>query len=243
VNVVATIEARTTSSRLPGKVLREISGKPMLQHVIERAQRIRGVDRVVVATTTNATDDPIVALADRLGALSFRGSEDDVLQRLADALVAHDAGLMVKVTGDMPLLDPELVEAEIEFFRRGNYDYVSEIGMKNSSTWQAPQTFPLGFGAEIVNPAVLIQVARTTTDRKDREHPGRYIVNRPSEFTLGAFQAEGRYAAARRPDVKLAVNTDADLAEVRRIFAALDPTHPGFGILDVMTFLERPSVV
>ena len=237
--IIATIEARATSTRLPGKVLMDIAGKPMLQHVIERTRRIPILDEVVVATTVNRTDDAIEALALSLGVSCFRGSEDDVLQRLADAVTSHRADVLVKVTGDMPLIDPELVAAQIQFFTAGQYDYVSEVGMKNTAAWDEAQTFPLGFGAEIVNPAALVHAADTSTDPKVREHACRFIIDRPAQFRLGGFHAQGKYAGARRPDLRLAVNTDEDLATVRRIFDALLPRDPAFGILDVVTLLER----
>lgn len=236
--VVATIEGRTASSRLPGKVLMDIAGKPMLQHVIERAKAIEAVDEVVVATTVSAGDDAIEALSVALGVPCFRGSEQDVLQRLADAATAHAADVLARITGDMPLLDPALVTAEIDFFRAGDYDYVSEIGMKNTAAWVEEPTFPLGFGAEIVRPAALRAAAREAREPRDREIPTRFVIDRPDRFRLGAFHARGQFAAARRPGLRLSVNTAGELAEVRRIFEALQPHNGLFGILDVVAFLE-----
>lgn len=236
--IVATIEARTTSSRLPGKVLMDIAGKPMLQHVIERAKRIDGLDDIVVATTVNRGDDPIVALAEGQSVGCFRGSEDDVLGRLAGVVADYTVDVLVKITGDMPLLDPELVMAEMAFFLEGQYDYVSEIGMKNTAAWAEEPTMPLGFGAEIVRAGALVAAARESTSPKDREHPVRFIIERPERFRLGAFHAQGRFAAARRPDVRVPVNTAEELAYVRHIFEALQPRNRYFGILDVIAFLE-----
>ena len=241
---VASIEARMTSSRLPGKVLMDIAGKPMLQHVIERTMRSRSVETVVVATTTNGDDDPIIDLATALGARSFRGSEDDVLGRVVAAVAAEGAEVVIKVTGDMPLIDPGLIDAEVAFFHAGGYDYVSEIAMKNTPAWKADATFPLGFGAEIVRAEVLAEAARSTDDQKDREHVSRYIINRPDRFRLGAFAAVGAFAAAERPDVRLAVNTPAELTAVRTIVEALAPTTPAFSIFDVLALLtERPEIL
>ena len=235
---IASIEARMTSSRLPGKVLMDIAGKPMLRHVIERTQRARSVEGVVVATTTNADDEPIVELATSLGARVFRGSEDDVLGRVSAAVGAARADTVVKVTGDMPLIDPGLIDAEVAFFREGGYDYVSEIAMKNTPRWEAVATFPLGFGAEIVT-ARALAAAAGTDDAEDREHVSRFIINRPERFRLGAFEASGPWAGARRPDIRLAVNTPEDLRAVRTIVQALAGERPEFTVLDVVGLLER----
>ena len=108
--IVASIEARMTSSRLPGKVLMLADGKPLLQHMIERIQKSKLVDEIVVATTVNASDMPIVHLCEQLGIKAFRGSEDDVLQRVLDAQASVNSDVIVELTGDCPLIDPEVID-------------------------------------------------------------------------------------------------------------------------------------
>src|SRR2546422_5760271 len=108
--IVATIEARMTSKRLPGKVLKPAVGRPMLELMVERARRSRYLDEVVVATTTNDTDEPVVEMCKRGGIACFRGSEDDVLQRVVDAGRAHQADVSVLLTGDCPLIDPVVID-------------------------------------------------------------------------------------------------------------------------------------
>src|SRR5437016_2865888 len=108
--VVAVIEARMTSSRLPGKVLLPAGGQPLLAVLVERLRRVERIDQIVVATTVNAADDPIVAVARNLGIGWFRGSEEDVLQRVVECLRANHAKICVEITGDCPLVDPAIVD-------------------------------------------------------------------------------------------------------------------------------------
>src|SRR5579859_1898597 len=107
--IVATIEARMRSTRLPGKVLRPAAGKPLLELLIERLRRVSRIDQIVVATTDNPADDMIARLAQRLGVGCFRGSEEDVLDRVLRAAQSVAADLIVEITADCPLIDPEVV--------------------------------------------------------------------------------------------------------------------------------------
>src|SRR3954454_8823993 len=125
--VVATIEARMTSSRLPGKVLLPAVGKPLLELMVERLQRSRHLDAIVIATTEDASSDPLEELAERLGIGCFRGSEDDVLARVLGAARAYDADLIVELTGDCPLIDPALVDLHVERFNEGGSDYTANV--------------------------------------------------------------------------------------------------------------------
>ena len=242
--VVAIIEARMTSSRLPGKVLMDIVGKSMLAHVIERTQRISCVDKVVVATTVNDTDDPVVELVESMNAGYFRGSEDDVMLRVVETAKANSADTIIEITGDMPLLDPAVVDAAYKFFVDGNYDYVSEVAMKNSANWDEEMTFPLGFGAEIYHARILEETLALTDDPKDHEHVTSYIINHPDKYNLGGLQAEGDFESVRRPDVHLAVNTQGDMDLVREILKTVYPAHPQFTIFDVIDYVKKhPEVL
>src|ERR1700712_1023630 len=114
--VVATIEARMTSSRLPGKVLLPAMGEPMLMHLVRRLRAVPSIDGIVIATTMNSTDEPIVAFAHSVGVSCYRGSEDDVLARVIGAAESDRAEVLVEITGDCPVIDPDLVEQTIQMF-------------------------------------------------------------------------------------------------------------------------------
>lgn len=162
--VVATIEARMTSSRLPGKVLMTAGGKPLLQILIERLKRAPSLDSIVVATTTNATDDPIAALALRQDVLLFRGSEEDVLGRVCGALQMVNADICVEITGDCPLVDPLIVEESIFEFRssRDTHSYVS-----NSDPCRS---VPAGLDVQVFFADALYCLEQESSNPQDREH-------------------------------------------------------------------------
>jgi spore coat polysaccharide biosynthesis protein SpsF len=162
--IVATIEARMGSSRLPGKVLMPAGGKPMLQILIERLRRARQVDDIVVATTVNPGDAPIVELAESLGTSVHRGSEDDVLGRVHGALVECAADICVEITGDCPLIDPGIVDEAISAYLEtaGTHPYVS-----NSDPHRA---VPAGLDVQVFAASALARLAAETDSPDDREH-------------------------------------------------------------------------
>ena len=229
--IVATIEARMTSSRLPGKVLMEAAGKPMLQHMIERLQRVPSLDGVVVATTVNATDDPVVELAERLGVGYFRGSEADVLMRVLDAARAHDVDVIVETTGDCPLIDPALVEICVQGYLDAGVDYVSNV---------LERTYPIGMDTQVFATDVLADVARRTDDPDDHEHVSLYIYRHPEIYTLKNMPGP---AQLTRPDLALTLDTPEDFELLRAVFEALYPRDPAFGLGDILHLLDTdPSL-
>lgn len=168
--IVATIEARMTSSRLPGKVLMPASGMPMLEILIKRLKKVVHLNAIVVATTVNADDDPIVALAERLGVGHFRGSEDDVLARVLGAARAYKADVIVEITGDCPLVDPVIVGRVIDLYLNVPCDYASNVG---------PVTFPIGMDAQVFSTELLARADREGKTQEDREHVSWYIRHHP----------------------------------------------------------------
>src|SRR3954464_13192916 len=195
--VVATIEARMTSSRLPGKVLLPALGKPLLELMVERLKRCRHLDAIVIATTEDASSDPLEELASRLGIGCFRGSEDDVLARVLGAAQAYDAELIVETTGDCPLIDPATVDLVISRFHEAGVDYCAN---------NLERTYPRGMDAQAFPTAVLAEVASLTDDPSDREHVSLYIYEHPERYRL-------RNVASDRPEsaeLRLTVDTAED---------------------------------
>lgn len=225
--IVATIEARMTSTRLPGKVLKLACGKPMLELMVERLRRVPSLDGIVIATTVNAADDPIVALAQRLGVGFWRGSEDDVLQRVLDAATAHKIDVIVETTGDCPLIDPDVVEECIQVYQESGVNYVSNV---------LERTYPVGMDTQVFATGVLADVARRTNDPVDHEHVSLYIYRHPEIYSLKNVPAP---LGLRRPDLALTLDTSEDYALIARIFEALYPANSAFGLRDVLAFLER----
>jgi spore coat polysaccharide biosynthesis protein SpsF len=153
-----------TSSRLPGKVLMPAGGQPLLEVLVERLRRATGIDEIVVATTVNATDNPIVDLCERLGVAAFRGSENDVLGRVCGALRKARADICVEITADCPLLDPVIVGETLAAFMttRGDHAYVS-----NSDPYRA---VPAGLDVQVFEAQALFTLESETNDPDDQEH-------------------------------------------------------------------------
>jgi spore coat polysaccharide biosynthesis protein SpsF len=225
--IVATIEARMESSRLPGKTLAPILGRPMLEMLIERLRRARRVDQVVVATTDRPADQAIEDLARRLDVGCFRGSSDDVLDRVLKAAQAHGADLIVEMTGDCPLLDPTVVDEAIAIFLAGSFDYVSNV---------VERTYPRGLDTQVYPVKVLAQVDKLTQEPADRENVSLYIYEHPQRFRLGHLYASSK---VRRPDLRLTVDTQPDLDLVRQIYEALYARNSAFSLYDVIQLLEQ----
>ena len=161
------IEARMTSTRLPGKVLMPAAGVPLLEIQLKKVKQCRLVNNVLVATTTNSTDDPIVELCKRLDVPYFRGSEPDVLQRVVDAHKKFGTELIVELTGDNPLQDPALVDQCVRHFLDNEFDYVSNSGPNRK--------YPDGMNVQVFPLKVLEEACRETSDPKFHEHVSMYI--------------------------------------------------------------------
>lgn len=217
-----------SSTRLPRKVVAEIAGKPMLELLIERASRATSIDQIVIATTVVPEDDELETLAKRLGVQVYRGSMDDVLGRVLGAARAFDADHVVALTGDNPLVDPELIDEVLDFYRAGGFDYVTTTHMHHSRNWNAERTFPVGVSVQVFSAKVLGDAAARTDDPVVRGHASFAIYDHPERYRLGAFEATGKYEGWRYPDLRLTVDTPDDLALMREVFETLYPSNPQF---------------
>jgi len=225
--VVAISQARMTSTRLPGKVLMPAAGRPLLAHHLDRLSRTPGLDAVVLATTVNATDDPVAACAESLGIQVFRGDEQDVLGRFAGAAALAGADLVVRVTADCPLIDPALVGRLIAAFSDDpSLDYLSIDSTR----------YPRGLDAEIFPCRLLDEAAANATDPAEREHVTPYIYRRPERFRLGTALVP--LEPVEPPDQRWCVDEHADYELVRRLIEALLPSNPAFGWQDCCELLR-----
>lgn len=205
--VVGIIQARTGSTRLPGKVLLDLAGEPMLARAVSRVRRAKTLDDVVVATTSLPPDDAIVELCAERGWNVFRGSEDDVLDRYYRAAVAHRADAVVRITSDCPLIDPDVVDQVVTAFleRRPRVDYASNV--------LPVRTFPRGLDTEVFSFDALARAWREDKNPAWREHVTPYIYNNPCLFQLHCLTHEVAYS-----DMRWTVDTAEDLALVKLIY-------------------------
>lgn len=219
------MQARMGSTRLPGKVLRPIDGRPMLSYQLERLQAASRVEKMVVATSTAPADDAIVEFCNAQKVAYTRGPEDDVLARYAQAAVQFDARVVVRVTSDCPLIEPTLVDDAIAQFEAGGFDYVSNM---------IEPTWPYGMAVEVFSRAALDEAHREATDPREREHVTPFIYWRPQRYSLKSL--------VRSPDLsqcRWTVDTPEDFELVSRIITALYPRNPRFTLADVLALLER----
>jgi spore coat polysaccharide biosynthesis protein SpsF len=206
VSVLCVVQARTGSSRLPGKVLCELDGRPMLRYMLDRLAALR-VDELVVATSDLPRDDAIAEIARAAGRRCVRGSESDVLARFARALDTHHADDVVRLTADCPLTDPEIVAAVLARHRETGADYTSNV---------FPRTFPKGLDVEVMRATALRAAAAEARDPDEREHVTPFLYRRPERFQLANLTSGETLG-----DERWTVDTAEDLAFVRSLVATM----------------------
>ena len=222
--VVAIVQARMGSSRLPGKVLREISGKSMLMRVLERLQRACSLDEILVATTDASVDDVIEQECRRLLVPLFRGSEEDVLDRYMQAARWMKADVVTRITSDCPLIDPEITDSIVRAFLAQRPDYASNT---------LDRTYPRGLDAEVMSFHTLERAWRDANQPYQREHVTPYICEHPEEFKLLSISADRNNNRHR-----WTVDTQEDMEFVRAIYARLGG-RAEFSWQDILALLER----
>ena len=199
------IQARMASSRFPGKVLEDLSGKPMLWHVVDRVRRSRRIDEVVVATSVNPSDVPIVEFLVAHQIPYFRGDEDDVLDRFYQAARVFGGDGIVRFCGDSPLTDDLVIDQVIDFASAGEFDYVNN--------WR---TFPEGLHVEVFSSERLKEAWEGASKPSEREHVTPFFYNNPDRFRLGYCDS-----AVDLPPMRLVVDYPQDLELVRRVHERL----------------------
>lgn len=226
--IIATVECRMTSSRLPGKVMLSSCGKPMLEHIVERLRRVPQLDGIAFATTVNSTDDSIARLAERLGVSCFRGSENDVLKRVLLTAQQEQADVIVEITGDCPLIDPEVTSQTVDLYLSNpGSDYVS-----NDLTL----SYPLGMDVQVFPTELLALADKEGLTAPDREHVSWYIVRHPERFRLVTLPAP---PSLRWPNLRLTLDEEDDFRLIDAIFMALYPKKPDFSLYDIVELLRN----
>jgi spore coat polysaccharide biosynthesis protein SpsF len=225
--VLAVIQARMSSTRLPGKCLLPLAGRPMLEHVLHRVHQIKGIDQIWVATTDDGSEAPLAELCERLKVRCYRGSVEDVLSRYAAIARQEKADAIVRITADCPFLDPEVSGRVLQAYREAapRYAYVSNT---------LRRTFPRGLDTEVLSAAALERAHREAIDPQDREHVSRFLYTH-SDWFPNTNVAD----APSHSDLRWTVDTPADYTFAQRIYDALYPNKPDFGYPDILALLER----
>ncbi len=221
--ILAVLMARTSSRRLPGKVLKRILGRPMLALQIERIQKAVCYDELIVATSGSSSDGPIQALCEELEIPCFRGSLEDVADRYYRAASQYDPKHVLKLSGDCPLTDPGLIDALAAFHRDGGYDFSSNA---------LDPTWPDGLDAEIFTMACLERIWREAKLPSEREHLVPYLKRHPESFRIGSMTQEEDLSRLR-----WTVDEPEDFELVSAIYKALYTSNPNFSTQDILNYL------
>ena len=206
--VPAIIFSRMGSSRLPGKALRHIAGEPLIKRVINRVSKVKNLSTIVVATSNSKTDDRLTQYIQSLNIEVFRGAAHDVLNRAVSCASYLGVDKFVRINGDSPFIDPELLEKGIDMWGDPNLDLISNV---------FPRTYPVGMSVEIIKTDSLKKILGLTADSCDREHITRFFYKNPEKFRILNFESG-------RPDlrkVRLAVDTKEDLERINWLFKEL----------------------
>ncbi|MDE2440339.1 MAG: glycosyltransferase family protein [Betaproteobacteria bacterium] len=227
--MLALLQARCSSSRLPGKVLKPILGEPMIVRHIERLRRTLHLSPLVVATSTEASDDPLAELCASLDIACRRGSLSDVLDRFYQAAAPFAPDHVVRLTGDCPLADPEVIDACIDYHLAGDYDYTSNA---------LRPSFPDGLDVEVFRFSALADAWREAQLPSEREHVTPFLYNHPERYRIGHFTQAEDFSWLR-----WTVDQPEDFAMVERVYDALYPTNPAFSTRDIIRWLAtHPEV-
>jgi spore coat polysaccharide biosynthesis protein SpsF len=227
VKVAAIIQARMGSTRLPGKVLKKVLGKTLLDYQIERVKRAKTIDEIIIATTTKESDDPIAQICQKLSIPYYRGSEEDVLSRYYEAATKFNVDVVVRLTSDCPIIDPNIIDNVVEHYleNKDRYDYVS-----NTLT----RTYPRGLDTEVMSYEVLKRVHEEAKELVYREHVTAYIYHHPDQFRLCNVSNEKNESKHR-----WTVDTEEDFELIEKIISKLYPENTYFNMDDVLKLIDE----
>lgn len=227
-NVVCIIQTRMGSTRLPGKVLKQICRKTVLEHVTNRLKKVKSIDKIVIATTVLEKDNVIVKESERLNIDYFRGSEENVLSRYYYAAKEYDADVVVRITSDCPLIDSKVTEDTIQFYldNMHKYDYVSNT---------LERTFPRGLDTEVFSFKALEKAFNEAVSESDKEHVTPYIWSNSNKFKLGCYKNDVDYSHLR-----WTLDTIEDFDLIKKIYFYLHGQRDiAFNMNDILSLYEK----
>ncbi|MDF2065816.1 glycosyltransferase family protein [Bacillus sp. Cr_A10] len=225
--IIAIIQARMGSTRLPGKILKVVNGKTLLEYQLERVKQSRKIDQIIIATTVEDADQPIIDFCEEYGIKYYRGSENDVLSRYYETAQKYDADIIVRLTSDCPIIDPIIIDKTIQHYLDNSliFDYVSNT---------VERTFPRGLDTEVFSLNALKKAYEAATLARDREHVTAYLYTNPEIFRIGHLTNKKDYGNNR-----WTVDTLEDFRLIDLILTELYQPNKMFYMEDIINLLEK----
>jgi len=223
------IQARLGSKRLPGKVLKKINGKTILEYVINRLKKTKLSNNIIVATTNREEDKKIIKVAKKANCHTFRGSTNNVLNRYYKAAVHYKVKNIVRITSDCPLIDPKIINKVYFFYLKNNYDYVSN---------KIFPTYPIGMGLEILNFRSLKKTNRLTTSSYDKEHVTPYIYKNPKKFKIKNIGLKKKLL-----NYRIVLDYKEDFKLISNILKHFNKQIKDFTLKDIIKYINRNPIL
>ena len=233
-NIVSIVQARMGSSRLPGKILKPIQGKPMLWHIVNRLKRVNEINKIIIATSNLSSDDLVYDMAITHGIDCFRGSENDVLNRYFHAAHLYNAHHIVRITGDCPLVDRNTISNLIAYYFSGKFDFCGVACGAGVAKKDNINRFPDGLDAEIFSLKVLEEAHLEATSKLHREHVTPFIWQNDVRYKLGSLYSKRDYS-----NIRLTVDNAEDYEMISWIYDTLFPMNPGFGLKEILNLIKH----
>lgn len=223
--ILCIVQARMGSSRLYGKVMKNICGKTVLEHCINRLKTVKSAGEIIIATTDLPCDDAICEEGKRLKVNVFRGDEEDVLSRYYYGALAYRGEVIVRITSDCPLIDSEVTNKVINYYLKNDFQYVNNT---------LERTFPRGLDVEVFSFKTLEETFNNATIKRDREHVTTYIYNNPQKYKLGCYKSTIDYSMHR-----WTLDTIEDYQFISKIYEGLYRDKNYFGMMEIINFLNN----
>lgn len=226
--VLCIIQARMGSERLPGKVMKDLGGKPMIEHTLSRVVASDSVDQVVLATSDKPSEQVMVDYLRNKGWSVFCGDENNVLKRYVDCEAEFGGDIIIRITGDCPFIDFDIIDIVVKYFNINDYDYVR---------LDVPDSFIRGFDVEVFSKEAMLRVYEKTKsiegDSPFKEHVTLYMYRHPEEFKVGYVKGSEKY----QKDYRLCVDTQEDYELVKNIYEHFNNEFAGAG--EIVTYLDN----
>jgi len=222
----AIIQARMGSTRLPGKVMKDLKGKPVLWHVIERVKQAKNIGQIIIATTTHKRDEIIFEKAKEWGVKAYQGSEEDVLARYYEAANKYEIDTVVRITSDCPLIDPHVTDKIVEYYKNNNYTLVTNAGSNLSN-----RTYPRGLDTEVFSFEVLEKAYRKAEEKYQREHVTPYIYEKYNDIVYYKNNKD-------LSNYRLTLDTKEDFKLIKKIYDKLYQGEHDFYLKNIVKFLN-----